>query len=50
MNVILPTGLEVFEEPRGHITACFFGMIHNVGFIHHIPLTVRNEFFELVSQ
>jgi hypothetical protein len=50
IDTTLPTCLDVFEESCGHITACLLGVVHNVSFVHHIPLTVRDEFFELVSQ
>jgi hypothetical protein len=45
----LPTQVEIFAKLCRHIATRLFDMVHNVRFVHHVPLTKRDEFFELVS-
>ena len=49
-NDSVPTCFQVLVEIGGYKAATFLHLIHNVGLIHHVPLTERNKFFKMIRK
>ena len=45
----LPTYIEILPKLCRHVATRFLDVIHNISFVHHIPLTKRNEFLQLIG-
>ena len=45
----LPTNVDIFAKLCRYIATRFLDVVHDVRFIHHIPLTERDELFELIG-
>lgn len=41
--------IEILSKLCRHVATCFFDVIHNISFVHHIPLTKWNEFLQLIG-
>lgn len=49
-GVDLPTNLEIRSEIRRDVTARLLYIVDDVCLIHHIPLSIRYELFQVVRQ
>ncbi len=49
-NGSLPTCFHVLLEVGGYKAAAFLYLVHDVGLIHHVPLTERNKFFKMIRK
>jgi hypothetical protein len=45
-----PAGFEICRKLGRDVAALLFDVIHDVRFLHHVPLAERDEFFEVVRQ
>jgi hypothetical protein len=48
--MLLPANLEVGSEVLRNITAGLFHLVYDVRLVHHVPLPVRDQFFEMIGQ
>ena len=46
----LPRKFHVGFEVCGYETALFLDIVHNVGLVRHVPLTIRDDLLEVVRE
>ena len=45
-----PACFDICRKLRRDVTALLLDVIHNIRFLHHVPLAERDELFEVVRQ
>lgn len=46
----VPREFHVSFEVCGHVTALPLDIVHNVSLVHHVPLAIGNDLFEVVRE
>ncbi len=45
-----PACFEICSKLRRDVTTLLLDVIHDIGFLHHVPLAERDKLFEMVRQ